>query len=159
MRLSRQFQASFFCFFFTRRFWAYKKHQNPKQMIPTLLEVFVCAKSCCLCLLIFVYVDWFWLICAFALSKYFHKKKIINWLEIVLIASFTILLLFLSLHVFTALEFDCNHLGILLWKRVKPCDHTEIKPPIGKVFGIYKPVKDVPKIIFVLICKQVLWQL
>ena len=84
--------SQFFLFFFTRRFWAYKKHQNPKQMIPTLLEVFVRAKSCCLCLLIFVYVDWFWLICAFALSKYFHKKKIINWLEIVLIASFTILL-------------------------------------------------------------------
>ena len=39
----------------------------------------------------------------------------------------TICPLFLS---FTALEFYSN----LLWKIVKPRDHNEIKPPIGKIF-------------------------
>ena len=40
---------------------------------------------------------------------------------------------FLS-HVFTALEFDASHFGILLCEIVKPLDHNEIKPPIGKSF-------------------------
>ena len=35
--------------FFTKRFWAYQKHQNPEQTISTLLEVFVRAKNRCLC--------------------------------------------------------------------------------------------------------------
>ena len=47
--------------------------------------------------------------------------------------------LFLSSHVFTALEFDSNHFGILLWKIVKPRDHNEIKPPIAKIVRKYKP--------------------
>ena len=38
----------------------------------------------------------------------------------------TICLLFLSSHVFTPLELDSNHLGILLWKIVKPGDYYEI---------------------------------
>ena len=46
----------------------------------------------------------------------------------------TICILFLSSHVFTALEFDSNHFGVLLWKIVKPRDYNEIKPPIGKMF-------------------------
>ena len=57
-------------------------------------------------------------------SKYFSKID-------------TVWLLFLSSHVFTALEFDSNHFGILLWKIVKPRDHNEIKPPIGKMFRKY----------------------
>ena len=44
----------------------------------------------------------------------------------------TVCLLSLSSHAFTALELDCNHFGILLWKIVKPCDHNKIKPPIEK---------------------------
>ena len=43
----------------------------------------------------------------------------------------------LSSHVFTILEFDSNHFGILLWKMVKPCDHNEVKPPIEKIFWKY----------------------
>ena len=50
-------------------------------------------------------------------------------------------LLFLSSHVFNALEFDSNHFGILLWKIVKPRNHNEIKPPIGKIFWKYKPIR------------------
>ena len=46
----------------------------------------------------------------------------------------TIYILFLSSHVFTALEFDSSHFGVLLWKIVKPRDHNEIKPSIGKMF-------------------------
>ena len=53
------------------------------------------------------------------LSKYYFKTN-------------TICLLFLSSDVFTTLELDSNHFDILLWKIVKPCDHNEIKPPIGK---------------------------
>ena len=50
--------------------------------------------------------------------------------------------LFSSSHVFTALEFDSNHFGILLWKIVKPCGYNEIKPPIGKIFRKYKPIRN-----------------
>ena len=53
----------------------------------------------------------------------------------------TICLLFLSLHLFTAFEFDSNHFGILLWKILKPRDHNEIKLTIGKIFQKYKPIR------------------
>ena len=52
------------------------------------------------------------------ISKYYFKTG-------------TICLLFLSSHVLTALEFDSNYFGVLLWKIVKPRNHNEIKPPIG----------------------------
>ena len=50
----------------------------------------------------------------------------------------TFCLLFLSSLVFTALEFDSNYFGILLWKVVKPSEHDETKPPIRKIFQKYK---------------------
>ena len=53
----------------------------------------------------------------------------------------TIYLLFLSSHVFTTLEFDSNHFSILLWEKGRPCNQNEIKPPIGKIFLRYKPIK------------------
>ena len=53
----------------------------------------------------------------------------------------TICLLFISSHVFTALEFDSNHFVILLWKMVKPRDHNEIKLPIGKIIRKYQPIR------------------
>ena len=53
----------------------------------------------------------------------------------------SLIFLFLSLHVFTGLEFDSNHFGFLLWKMVKPRDHNEIKPTIGKIFRKYKPIR------------------
>ena len=53
----------------------------------------------------------------------------------------TICIFFFSSHVFTALEFDSNHFGILIWKVKKPRDHNKIKPPIGKVFQKYKPIR------------------
>ena len=62
-------------FFFTKRVWAYKKHQNPKQTISTFLEAFVNAKIRCLSSLIFVFVGWFWLICVFVRSNSFRKNK------------------------------------------------------------------------------------
>ena len=49
----------------------------------------------------------------------------------------TICPLFWSSHVFTPLEFDSYH----FWKIVKPCDHNEVKTPIGKVFQKYKPIR------------------
>ena len=48
---------------------------------------------------------------------------------------------FFSSHVFTALEFGKNRFGILLWEIVKPPDHNEIKPPYGKIFQKYKPIR------------------
>ena len=51
----------------------------------------------------------------------------------------TIWLVFFSSHLFTALEFNSNHVGILLWKTVKPRDHNEMKQPIEKIFRKYKP--------------------
>ena len=78
--------------FFTKRFWVRKKHQSAKQTTFTLLEDLY-AKNCYLCCFLFAFfLFWkvvFGLICVFVRSKSFHKK---NWLEIVLIASFTILL-------------------------------------------------------------------
>ena len=58
-------------------------------------------------------------------SKYYFKTGLIC-------------LLFLSSRVFTALEFDSNHFGILLWQIIKPRDHNKIKPPTGKIFRKYK---------------------
>ena len=55
----------------------------------------------------------------------------------------TIWLLFVSSHVFTALEFYSNHFGIL-WKIGKPRDDNEIKPPIGKTFWKCKPIRHYP---------------
>ena len=60
LRLSGQFQA---CFFF------YEK------TIFILLEVFVLAKICCLCCLLWVFLVGFCLWCIFALRKSFRKKK------------------------------------------------------------------------------------
>ena len=53
----------------------------------------------------------------------------------------TICLLFLSSYIFTTLEFDMNHFGILLWKIVKPCDHDEIKPTNRKIYWKYEPIR------------------
>ena len=50
-------------------------------------------------------------------------------------------LLFLSCYVFSVLEFDSYHFGILLCKIVKSRDHNEIKPPIGKIFRKFKPIR------------------
>ena len=46
----------------------------------------------------------------------------------------TVCLVLLSSYAFTALQFDSSHFAILLWKRVKPRDLKEIRPPIGKIF-------------------------
>ena len=73
MRLYRQFQASFF--FFTKRFFNHKKHQNAKQATFTLLKV--CGLKKLLPFLFSVFVR----------AKSF-RKKIINRLKIVLITSF-----------------------------------------------------------------------
>ena len=83
--ISRQF------IFFTKRFWAYKKHQNAKQTTSPFV-----VREKLLPLLFFVHL-FFWLFllvsfelfCIFECSKSFRKKK--NWLEIVLITSFTML--------------------------------------------------------------------
>ena len=53
----------------------------------------------------------------------------------------TVCLLFLPWHVFTALEFECNNFGTLLWKVLKSCDCNEIKPSIGKILQKYKPIR------------------
>ena len=53
----------------------------------------------------------------------------------------TLCLLFLSSHVFPALEFASNYFGIQLWKIVKLRDHNETKPPIRKIFRKYKPIR------------------
>ena len=48
---------------------------------------------------------------------------------------------FFSSRVFPALEFDSNYFGILLWELVKPREHNEIEPPIGKIFRKCKPIR------------------
>ena len=53
----------------------------------------------------------------------------------------TLCLLFFSWRVFPALEFDSNYFGILLWELVKPREHNEIEPPIGKIFRKCKPIR------------------
>ena len=40
-----------------------------------------------------------------------------------------------------ALEFDSNYFSIVPWKMLKPRDHNETKPPIGKIFQKYKPIR------------------
>ena len=85
--------SSQFIIFFTKRFWAYKKHQNSKRTISTLLEVFMRAVNRCLCCFLFAYFFFFFFFGWFAFfqaQKLFLKK--INWLEIALIVSFTMLL-------------------------------------------------------------------
>ena len=81
--------SSQFIIFFTKRFWAYKKHQNSKRTISTLLEVFMRAVNRFLCCFLFAYFFFGWF-AFFQAQKLFLKK--INWLEIALIVSFTILL-------------------------------------------------------------------
>ena len=50
-------------------------------------------------------------------------------------------LLFLSLHVFIPLGFYNNYFRILLSIVLKPSDHNEIKPPIGKILSKNKPIR------------------
>ena len=72
-----------------------KRNQNSKETISTLLELFMRAKNCWLCCFLFAYFCLCWLVLVdlrFSTSKSFLLKKVINWLKIVLIASFTILL-------------------------------------------------------------------
>ena len=71
-------------------------------------------------------------------SKYYFKTGIISPLSI-------------SSYIFTPLEFDSSHFGILLSKAVKPRDHNEIKPPIRKIFSKYKPIRHYFVIIIVVI--------
>ena len=52
----------------------------------------------------------------------------------------TLSLLSFSWHILTVSEFDINYFDILFWKIVKPRDHNEIKPPVGKIFRKYKPI-------------------
>ena len=61
-------------FFLRKNFERKKKHQNAKQTISTLLEVFVQAKNCCLCCFVFAYfcfVSSFWLDLRFYAFKIF----------------------------------------------------------------------------------------
>ena len=99
MRLSGQFQASLF--FFTKRFWAYKKASKRKITNFTPLRRFLGEKF--LPLLFFVRLFMFLLvgfglICVFVCSKSFrnnnnnNNNNKISRLEIVLITSYTILL-------------------------------------------------------------------
>ena len=62
------------------------------------------------------------------ISKYYFKTV-------------TIYFLFLTVHIFSGLEFASDSSDILFWKIVKPRDHNEIKPPIGKIFRKYKPIR------------------
>ena len=92
MRLSRQFRT-FFLFF--KKILSVKKVPKPKTNdFHPLRSSCTCKKTVAMvvfCSVIFVFVGWFWFICVFVRSKSFCKKNI-NWLGIVLIASFTILL-------------------------------------------------------------------
>ena len=68
--VSGQFRV---CLFFLRKYFEReKKHQNRKQTIFTLFEVFVLAKNCCLCCFLFAhfcFVTWFLLVtCSFTLK-------------------------------------------------------------------------------------------
>ena len=80
-------------FFFTKRFRLHKKHQNAKQMTLNLLEVFVREKLLPLCFSVCSF-SFCWLVLVWFTFLYvqnFFVKKI-NWLEIFLITSLTILL-------------------------------------------------------------------
>ena len=91
-------------------------------------------------------------------ASFSHQARTLKTTPLGLISNFskyhfktsTLRLPFLSSHVFTALEFGSNHFGILLWKIVKPRDHNEIKPPIGKIFKKYKTIRHY----VVMSCKQ-----
>ena len=48
---------------------------------------------------------------------------------------------FFSSRVLPALEFDSNYFGILLSELVKPREHNETEPPIGKIFRKCKPIR------------------
>ena len=82
-------------------------------------------------------------------TSFSHHTRTLKTSLLVLITRFftyyfktsTISILFLSSHVFTALELDSNHFDFLLWKLVKQRDHNEIKQPIGKIFRKYKPIR------------------
>ena len=81
--------SSLLIFFLRKNF----KPRKRIQTIFTLLEVFVREKNCCLCCLVFAcfcFVSWFLLVMCFCAFKIFKKK---NRLEIVLITSYTILLM------------------------------------------------------------------
>ena len=77
MRLSGQFQTSFF--FFYETILSVKKHRNAKQTTFTFVEVFVRTKTYCLCCFLFAcfsFVSWFWfdlhLVCV---QDFFVRKK------------------------------------------------------------------------------------
>ena len=112
LRLSRQFQ---FNFFFTKKVWAKRKEPKCKANDFILLRSFAMQNIVVVfCLLNFVLLVDFGLIYVFVRLKPFRKKRI-NWLEIVLITSFTILLtcppsIHLSNLYFHAFVCICNHL-------------------------------------------------
>ena len=117
MRLSREFQASFF-FFFYEKILSVKKHQNQKQTISTLLDVF-CARRKQLPLLFFVrlfffcYLVFAWFI--FARSKFFRKKSKLAW-------NYPNNLIYYTTEVYpyqpTYREFICTHLFlfVIIWR-------------------------------------------
>ena len=89
MRLSRQFFAYLF---FLRKILQLKKKQN-KQISP--LMKFLCAKICCFCCLIFACFVFFLVgFTCFVLFVSQKLKEINKKTKIVLVASFTILLMY-----------------------------------------------------------------
>ena len=93
MRLLRQLRV--FLFFFKKRFSAEKKNTKRKKNYFSPLEVFVRKKIAAFVVfysLVFVLLVSFYLWGVFCAQKIFLKKK--NRLEVVLITSFTILLMF-----------------------------------------------------------------
>ena len=82
-----------------------------------------CAKNCCLCSfcsLDFVFVSWFWLDffrIFYAQNLFLKKKKKKNWLEIVLIASFTLLLMYTPIN--PLIENLFVHTYFYLWSSVR----------------------------------------
>ena len=81
---------------------------------------------------------------------YFHIRlervkqiycSLISILSIYYIQTGTLCLPFLSSHIFIALEINSDYFGILPWKIVKPRDHNEMEPPIGKIFRKYEPIR------------------
>ena len=104
-------------FFFTKKFWAKRKGPKCKANDFTLLRSFAMQNIFAFvvfCLLNFVLLVDFGLIYVFVRLKSFPKKRI-NWLETVLITSFTILLtcppsIHLSSLYFHAFVCICNHL-------------------------------------------------
>ena len=94
--ISSQFFIFYYYYFLRKDFEQKKSTKTQNKRFPPSWK-FLCVQKTIafvvLCSLIFVFVGWFWLICTFVCSKSFHKKNT-NWLEIVLIASFTILLIF-----------------------------------------------------------------